>query len=83
MECPVCGAQNTEGAEFCKQCGSNLRQSECPGCGAAVEPDARFCVRCGARLGRPQEPAGRTCQSCGFQNPAGTEYCKQCNQRIL
>jgi len=83
MKCPMCGAQNVETAEFCKQCGSKLRQSECPRCKAAVEPDAHFCSMCGTRLVKHEEQVGRSCQSCGFLNPAGTAYCKQCNQRIL
>jgi len=83
MKCPVCGTQNIDGAVFCKQCGSKLRKSECPRCKAAVEPDAHFCPMCGIRLLQRDEEVGRTCQSCGSLNPAGTDYCKRCNQKIL
>jgi ribosomal protein L40E len=83
MNCPVCGTLNIDEAVFCKQCGSELRQSECPHCKAAIEPGAQFCPMCGTRLLEYEEEAGRTCQSCGFLNPAGTLYCKRCNQKIL
>lgn len=83
MTCPVCGTQNMDKAEFCKRCGLKLGQSPCPGCKATVDPDATFCPECGTRLSPGDAGTGRTCQSCGFLNPPGTEYCKRCNQKIL
>jgi len=83
MTCSVCGTQNMEKAEFCKQCGSKLRRNQCPRCKVPVEPDAKFCSECGTRLSLPDEESDRTCQSCAFLNPAGTEYCKRCNQKLL
>ena len=83
MTCPVCGTQNTDRAEFCKQCGSKIRRNECPRCKVEVEPDAKFCSECGMRLTPPDEEKDSTCQSCAYINPPGTGYCKRCNQKIL
>ncbi len=82
MECSSCGTLNNNDAEFCRQCGSKLGVRECPKCRAAAEPNARFCSMCGTQLLQSGNAAGRTCQSCGFINPAGTTYCKRCNQKI-
>ena len=83
MECSVCGTVNKSDATFCSNCGSRLGPGECPRCKAPAEPGARFCSACGARLHSGDDPDGRLCQSCGFVNPAGTAYCRRCNQKIL
>jgi class 3 adenylate cyclase/tetratricopeptide (TPR) repeat protein/ribosomal protein L40E len=48
--CSSCGAENPDGARFCKRCGTRL-PSGCPSCGALQEPDAAFCGQCGTPLG--------------------------------
>ena len=50
--CGNCGAANTAGADFCAQCGSNMKAAgTCRSCGAAQkDPSARFCNRCGKPL---------------------------------
>ena len=50
--CGNCGAANTVGADFCAQCGSNMKAAgTCRSCGAAQkDPSARFCNRCGKPL---------------------------------
>ena len=83
MKCSVCSTLNKGDALFCRQCGARLHGVECPKCKATAEPGARFCSVCGSRLLRGGDEAERTCQSCGFTNPAETLYCKRCNQKIL
>ncbi len=53
--CPNCGVQNTEGVNFCEQCGAKLAvpasNIKCPQCGMESLPGTRFCGYCGNRLG--------------------------------
>lgn len=50
--CGTCGAANVAGADFCSQCGANLKVGRsCGTCGAPQkELSARFCNRCGSPL---------------------------------
>ena len=55
--CPVCGADNHEGAHRCVTCGAALisqnaafSDSTCPRCRAIVTVGTKFCPQCGARL---------------------------------
>ena len=69
MKCPNCGAENREGARFCRQCAGALpvgpaeSAQVCPNCGAQVPAGTRFCLACGASLdkvmpaARPVHPA--------------------------
>jgi class 3 adenylate cyclase/tetratricopeptide (TPR) repeat protein len=50
MNCPQCGTENPEGANFCLNCGAGLALA-CSRCGATLPPQARFCFLCGAQLG--------------------------------
>ena len=47
--CSHCGANNRDGAAFCRHCG-RLQSAACPRCGAAAAPDANFCDTCGGPL---------------------------------
>jgi class 3 adenylate cyclase/predicted ATPase len=49
MQCPNCGADASELAKFCNQCGSALALS-CPSCGNSEAPGSKFCGKCGASL---------------------------------
>lgn len=66
MECPNsrCGAENADGAKFCKSCGLPLSSEppsvvptpetpdkQCPACGRSVPAQARFCGKCGCPIG--------------------------------
>lgn len=57
--CPVCGADNSEGAKRCVSCGTSLVSNQdmatqagygCPSCGAPVTPGTKFCPNCGTKL---------------------------------
>ena len=54
VQCPQCGADNTEGASFCMRCGARLTLA-CPQCGTELpsDPGARFCPSCGAQVVDP------------------------------
>jgi len=56
MKCFSCGADLTEGAKFCSQCGSALT-NRCPSCGTAYTSGSRFCAECGTRLDEKSSPA--------------------------
>ena len=47
MKCFHCGKTISDGARFCKYCGTRLRRT-CAACGAALDDDALFCSDCGA-----------------------------------
>lgn len=55
--CEKCGAQLSDSAAFCGQCGAKVIQQPakkiCPGCGAEAPADMVFCDRCGTRLVKP------------------------------
>src|SRR4029077_12154054 len=49
MKCSSCGADVSEGAKFCSQCGFALPM-RCPSCGTAYAPGSKFCAECGTKL---------------------------------
>src|SRR5713226_4912967 len=53
MRCPSCGAENSEKAKFCIECGGTL-QNRCPSCGCENLSQAKFCAECGTPLARKQ-----------------------------
>jgi len=51
VNCPACGHENREGAQFCGGCGRPLAaEIGCPQCGSANPVGQRFCDSCGSRL---------------------------------
>jgi ribosomal protein L40E len=46
-----CGAQLTEGAKFCNECGAKQEKPKCPQCQAEAAPGAKFCNECGTKMG--------------------------------
>jgi ribosomal protein L40E len=49
--CTSCGAQNTQGAKFCNECGAKLLTENvfCVNCGAEMPAIAKFCNECGTK----------------------------------
>ncbi len=48
MFCKYCGAQITDGASFCENCGSKIIETKyCGSCGNEIPADARVCPVCG------------------------------------
>ena len=56
MNCPKCGLENPEDANFCNGCGQKM-ENTCPGCKKINPPASRFCNGCGRDLRAPKEPA--------------------------
>src|SRR5438552_3451341 len=60
MKCPSCARDNPEGAKFCSECASALRQElACPSCGFANAPGSRVCNECAQALAT-DAPLSRT-----------------------
>jgi uncharacterized RDD family membrane protein YckC len=52
--CQVCGAEQSEGANFCSSCGTRRADAPmCETCGATTTPGQTFCGACGALSPRP------------------------------
>ena len=49
MNCGGCGADNADGAKFCRECGAAISSVPiaCAGCRASLAVGARFCRQCG------------------------------------
>lgn len=67
VECPDCGTELDEDANFCVECGAEITQDDesdeldvCPSCEADVEPEDSFCVNCGEDLDAHREGDGDT-----------------------
>ena len=53
MRCLHCDTDNPDGAKFCIECGTALR-NRCPSCGFDNVARAKFCMECGTSLTPPQ-----------------------------
>ncbi|MBR5533937.1 MAG: zinc ribbon domain-containing protein [Ruminiclostridium sp.] len=64
--CANCGAELSETARFCSDCGAKVEEPEievveaeavppCTNCGAELEPEATFCDQCGTKVDAPAE----------------------------
>jgi class 3 adenylate cyclase/tetratricopeptide (TPR) repeat protein len=59
MSCAKCGAENREGAKFCKECAAPIL-AKCSRCGAASQPGSKFCDECAAPLTATPPPSDHT-----------------------
>lgn len=92
VQCPQCGADMAQDAQFCTVCGSRiLRPSQeaggpCPHCGMPLVEGALFCMGCGARLEAepvPEEvPAAAVCPVCGAPVKEGALFCVNCGAKL-
>jgi membrane protease subunit (stomatin/prohibitin family) len=75
--CPQCKDVNPADFNFCKSCGSSLRETVqqqeqilCQSCGKPVLPGSKFCAHCGD----PYHP----CPKCKADNLPDAEICGKC-----
>jgi class 3 adenylate cyclase/tetratricopeptide (TPR) repeat protein len=54
MKCPKCQFENSDGVNFCVECGSKLEKI-CPECGYSNSLSHKFCGGCGHELSLPTE----------------------------
>lgn len=94
--CPLCGAQVSAGARFCRACGKEIVRSagpaaggrpRCPHCGQEVSSGARFCRSCGREIVGTREmpvtvPAQRVCPHCGGAVGEGARFCRTCGRAL-
>jgi class 3 adenylate cyclase/predicted ATPase len=59
MNCPLCQAENREGARFCRECGA-LFAGVCSRCGAKLQAGSKFCDTCGTPLTATPMPENAT-----------------------
>ena len=72
--CRVCGAEQTEDANFCSSCGTRRADAQsCEACGAPSTPGQSFCGSCGALSPHPAVGDGPTTRGSGAKVVAG-EY---------
>ncbi|MDE1854735.1 MAG: zinc ribbon domain-containing protein [Candidatus Micrarchaeota archaeon] len=52
VKCHKCGAENSDNAKYCSQCGTDIvkRTIRCPRCGSENRHDAKYCNECGRSL---------------------------------
>ena len=64
--CKKCNAKNPDNAEFCIECGCNLKQAEllksqaaykicCNSCGTEIPENAKHCPKCGVKINLPSK----------------------------
>lgn len=92
MKCPMCQAENPDTAEYCHQCGAQLRRI-CPKCGAKNSPQSVFCGECGYKLAITPEPVSvareggiklkKVCPKCGAHNPPEYGFCGECGYKLI
>ena len=79
INCPSCGYDLPDSANFCVNCGSRVARA-CFNCGVAYQAGNLYCHACGARLGTspsaPQPPI--PCPRCRSFNESGTAFCFSC-----
>ncbi|HEV8574340.1 MAG TPA: zinc ribbon domain-containing protein [Dehalococcoidia bacterium] len=45
--CGSCGAENSQSAKFCIECGADMGGAVCNACGTVNSPATKFCIECG------------------------------------
>ncbi|MBE6720827.1 MAG: zinc ribbon domain-containing protein [Ruminococcaceae bacterium] len=91
--CPTCGFEIENGAAFCFNCGTKVREADansCKVCGTKLNPGATFCHICGTKVEAPQVeevaevPAEniKKCSSCGAVLSEDDMFCINCGARI-
>ena len=80
INCPNCGGQAEESANFCVHCGNRM-PAACSNCGADNRADSLFCHACGFALGvapAPALPTAVPCPRCQASNEPRTAFCYSC-----
>src|SRR5262245_10598767 len=68
MDCAACGCENPDGAKFCIECGTPLK-NRCPSCKQENLPRAKFCAECGTPLAQQSAGASSQLPSANSQHP--------------
>jgi hypothetical protein len=88
MRCPNCGNEAQEGAVFCDQCGTRLRQPEAAAPAMATPAEAAAPappepVHSTEPSPAPEAaPASSICPNCGASNTPGEMFCSECGTRL-
>lgn len=91
MECQKCGSKVSEGAKFCRGCGSevvfeteSIEDNTCPECGNLLEENALFCNNCGHKLSEEyvQTDVGNKCPHCNSPLKDSALFCGECGKSL-
>ncbi len=76
--CPSCGAQASQDAKFCPECGKPMTvpKAKCISCQAEIAAGSKFCPECGASQEAP------VCAGCGAKLAAGAKFCPECGAKV-
>ena len=75
--CPGCGAEISESAAFCGECGIQVA-AICMTCGSACRPGSIYCSHCGCKL--VEYPT--KCGKCGEAIARWMTYCPECGAML-
>jgi len=87
--CPRCDGIIKKGAEFCDNCGADLREDnqdegpKCPVCSAPLEKGAKKCTSCGHNLeAAPMPKDDFACPKCGKPVDKEAKKCLACKEEF-
>ena len=90
--CSNCGCKNPESAQFCEDCGADLRNSKekirtsaitvCANCGAVTPEGVEYCPDCGGKE-KIETNVINICPRCGAIAHDGDKFCPECGENLM
>lgn len=82
--CEKCGAEYSEGTNFCSKCGGKTKPIEksevfCANCKVKYPEGTNFCPKCGGKT----VIVTSTCPKCGVSLMEGAEFCHKCGAKVV
>lgn len=84
MVCKYCGAECTDGANYCPQCAAPCGEYVCLSCKRVIPEDAKFCPFCSEKV-KVEKPKAivRLCPRCDLIcDIEGATYCAGCGSKL-
>src|ERR1700722_342276 len=80
--CSRCNFENDEAADYCVDCGANIKSKPATPHGAPSPPPMDPALRSAGMENMPPPPGSLLCTSCLYPNPDGTPFCERCGAPI-